>query len=288
VGLSYEVKDPEPVGALETFWKRIEARADGGSVFVGFDFPIGLPFSYAYRVGISSFLDALIYFGKGEWQHFYEIAEHPSQISLQRPFYPFRPGRTKPAHLIEGLALSDGSELLRRCEQKTKNRGTASPLFWTLGSKQVGRAAIIGWCDLMAPGLADEALQLKIWPFHGSIKGLIKPDTMVVAETYPAEACIHLGLSPPGYNWAKTKQKDGQSHAVRLFEWADEGGITFDENLDALIEDGFGTDKGAEDLFDAVLGALSMIEVILGRRLEGNPQDISVLQIECWIFGQED
>lgn len=110
---------------------------------------------------------------------------------------------------------------------------------------------------------------------------------MVVAETYPAEACIHLGLSPPGYKWSKTKQKDRQGQSGRLFEWADEGSITFDENLDALIQDGFGTDKGAEDLFDAVLGALSMIEVILGRRIEGNPQDISVRQIEGWIFGQE-
>jgi hypothetical protein len=48
VGSSYEVKAPEPVGALDTFWRRIAARAKGGSAVVGFDFPIGLPRSYAF------------------------------------------------------------------------------------------------------------------------------------------------------------------------------------------------------------------------------------------------
>jgi len=286
-GSSYEVKAPEPVGALDTLWRRIAARADGGSAVVGFDFPIGLPRSYAYSAGISSFVDALRRFGEGEWQQFYELAEQPSQISLHRPFYPFRPGGTKRAHLIEGLALSDGSELLRRCERKTENRGPASPMFWTLGGKQVGRAAIIGWRDLIAPGLADESLQLKIWPFHGSIKDLVGLDTVVVAETYPAEACLHLGLAPPGGQWAKTSQQGRQSQAVGLFSWAQRRRIALAEKLVTLIREGFGPDKSAEDPFDAVLGALSMLEVTLGFRPEGDPSDIAVRQIEGWILGQE-
>lgn len=287
VRLSYEVNAPEPVGELETFWERITALAGGGSAVVGFDFPIGLPRSYAHNAGVSSFVDALGRFGEGEWKQFYELSEQQSQISLQRPFYPFRPGGTMLAHLIEGLALSDGPELLRRCERKTKNRGPASPLFWTLGSKQVGRAAIIGWRDIVAPGLADESLQLKIWPFHGSIKDLVGSGTVVVAETYPAEACLHLGLSPPGRKWAKTSQHGRQSQSGKIFSWAQRRRINFTENLAAMILDGFGTGKGADDPFDAVLGALSILEVTLGFRAEGNPSDNSVSKIEGWILGQE-
>lgn len=287
VGLGYEVNAPEPVGELETFWERIVALAGGGSVVVGFDFPIGLPSSYAHNAGISSFIDALMRFGLGEWKQFYEICEQQSHISLHRPFYPFRPGGTMLTHLIEGLALHDASELLRRCERKTKNRGPASPLFWTLGGKQVGRAAMIGWRDIIAPGLADESFQLKIWPFHGSMEDLLRSDTVVVAETYPAEACLHLGFSPPGSRWAKTSKHGRQSQSEKLFMWAQRRRINFAENLDAMILDGFGTGKGADDPFDAVLGALSILEVTLGFRPEGNPSGRAVRKIEGWILGQE-
>jgi hypothetical protein len=160
-------------------------------------------------------------------------------------------------------------------------------MFWTLGGKQVGRAAIIGWRDLIAPALSDKSLQIKIWPFHGSIKDMVGLDTLVIAETYPAEACLHLGLTPPGNQWAKTSQIGRQRQAGGLLSWAQERNITLDQKLVALIRDGFGRNKSAEDPFDAVVGALSMLEVTLGFRPEGDPSDIAVRQIEGWILGQK-
>jgi len=70
-------------------------------------------------------------------------------------------------------------------------------VFWTLGGKQVGRAAIIGWRDLLVPALQDPSIDLRLWPFDGDLVDLIAPGAMVVAETYPAEACVHLGMTPP-------------------------------------------------------------------------------------------
>jgi hypothetical protein len=42
-GSVYVVGAPELVGDLADFWERVARRADGKSLLVGFDFPIGLP-----------------------------------------------------------------------------------------------------------------------------------------------------------------------------------------------------------------------------------------------------
>ncbi len=42
-GGRYLVLPPVPVGALDGFWDRLRAAAPTGTVFLGFDFPIGLP-----------------------------------------------------------------------------------------------------------------------------------------------------------------------------------------------------------------------------------------------------
>jgi hypothetical protein len=41
--------------------------------------------------------------------------------------------------------------LRRQCERATPTRRAACPLFWTLGSNQVGKAAISGWQEVIAP-----------------------------------------------------------------------------------------------------------------------------------------
>jgi hypothetical protein len=52
-----------------------------------------------------------------------------------------------------------------------------------------------------------------------------------------------------------------------------------------LIE-GFGPSKSGEDSFDALLGLLSMIEVVDGRRDEGGASAKEALIWEGWILGQ--
>ena len=70
-------------------------------------------------------------------------------------------------------------------------RGAAEVLFWTLGPKQVGRAAIAGWRDVLIPHLAN----IRLWPFAGSLDKLLAAGgAAVVCETYPSEFYGHLGL----------------------------------------------------------------------------------------------
>src|SRR4030043_2487223 len=165
-----------------------------GCILSGFDFPIGVPSSYAFKAGITDFLATLLLFGHNEWNQFYNPAEYASEITIHRPFYPYRPGSSMRAHLDQALGISF-DRLYRLCEVGHDNRRPASPLFWTLGGQQVGKAAISGWRDLLTPGLSNHQLNLNIWPFSGSLTALCRPGNIVVVETYPAEFYGHLGLS---------------------------------------------------------------------------------------------
>src|SRR5690606_33770734 len=154
---SYHVAAPEGVGAPATLLRRLCDRADGAPVLVGFDFPIGLPSAYARHAGIQRFQEVLPAFGTGRWERFYDAAAAADEIDLARPFYPMRPGGTSQRHLTEALGVASITDLLRTCERRNGTRGAASPLFWTMGGKQVGKAAIIGWKQVLAPAVRDSA-----------------------------------------------------------------------------------------------------------------------------------
>jgi hypothetical protein len=142
---------------------------------VGFDFPIGLPQIYARRAGIHDFLSFLEEFQQGRWKEFDQVAEHPEQISLQRPFYPQRPGHARQAHLLQGLGVDHVDQLRRACERARLGRRAAAPLFWTMGGQQVGKAALCGWREVLNPSVC-------IWPFQGRLDDLLRPGRIVVAE----------------------------------------------------------------------------------------------------------
>ena len=284
-GQSYTVEAPEQAGNLTDFFHRLMVRADNGSVVVGFDFPIGLPQEYAELAGISGFVESLNTFGKGSWSEFYNIAAKPTEIGLRRPFYPYRPGGTSHKQLYEGLGVPNIESLRRICERKTQFRGSASPLFWTLGGQQVGRAAISGWRDLIAPALCDKSMQIAIWPFHGQLSGLIRPGQIVIVETYPAEGCLHIGLTPPGRGWSKRSQSDRVRISDKIFGWVRKRNVSLSPNLENEIRSGFGDSKDGEDRFDSVIGLLSMLETVLGYRKTGEPDLPSIRSIEGWIFG---
>ncbi|MEM8557752.1 MAG: hypothetical protein AAGG50_08000 [Bacteroidota bacterium] len=286
-GAQYHVAAPVLVGDLGSFWGRLRDTAPDGPILIGFDFPIGLPAAYANEAGIDDFPEALAAFGAGEWARFYDVCETADEISVRRPFYPYRPGGTKRVHLLDGLGLASGSDLLRRCDRATMSRGSASPLFWTLGGKQVGKAAIIGWRDLIAPALRRDDLQLRLWPFHGPLDALLRDEAIVVAETYPAEACLHLGIPPPGPAWSKTSQDGRRSQGTSLLAWAAQRDVQLDDPLAAAIGDGFGDRKDGEDPFDATVGLFGMLEVALGHRRADVPDRREVRRIEGWIFGQD-
>jgi hypothetical protein len=285
-GAAYRLHAPEPVGELDSFLSRLRHSAAPGACIVGFDFPLGIPVAYARLCSIDSFLDALPRFGTGQWSHFYDLARVPAEVSVQRPFYPFKPGGTSPAQLVEALRVNGMDELLRVCDRATPRRRAANPLFWTLGPKQVGRAAIVGWRDVIAPALQDRDLRVSLWPFQGALDELVHASSCVVVETYPAEGCLHLGMTAPGNGWKKGCQEDRRQQGRLLLDWAQSRGVTLSDRLTCGVLAGFGADRTAEDRFDAVVGLMSMVEVLLGYRTDGRPSDPTTCGVEGWIFGQ--
>lgn len=286
----YIAMAPEPVGDASTLLARLLGAARGGPVFVGFDFPIGLPSAYAERAAIGDFLAMLPGFGEGAWAEFYDVATCPEQIALRRPFYPARPGGTSRAHLVAGLGLTSADELLRACDRAHAGRPAAAPIFWTLGAQQVGKGAIAGWREVLAPALRAADLDVAIWPFSGRLRDLGRPGRVVAAETYPTECYAHLGVdlrrgashSRSGKRWAPSRA----ANAGALRTWARVAGVVLGSPLVAALEDGFGTEASGEDQFDAVVGLLGMLNVILGHRSPGEPEAAHLRRIEGWILGQ--
>jgi len=258
-----------------------------GCIMAGFDFPIGIPFSYASKAGITDFLTTLPLFGHNEWDQFYIPAELPPQISLLRPFYPSRPGNSKRQYLEKGLNIPF-DHLFRLCEIAHENRRAACPLFWTMGGQQVGKAAISGWESLLSPGLYDPDLNLKIWPFSGPLASICTTGNIVVLETYPAEFYGHLGLSfSLPVRRSKRRQIDRKAFADQLISWARDHYLELHGSILDMIKDGFGNELDGEDRFDALVGLYGMINVILGNHPTGEPAAPLIPKIEGWIFGQE-
>ncbi len=287
----YLANAPEPVGEPGTLLKRLVTKTiPVSSLLVGFDFPIGLPSSYARRAEIADFISTLPQFGQQRWADFFRVAERPDQICLQRPFYPYRPGGAKRQHLLDGLLIKEFDDLRRRCERAYPGRRAASPLFWTLGGQQVGKAAISGWQTVLSQGLQDESLQVVIWPFSGSLENLCRPGHVVVVETYPAEFYKRLNISfsrnRSGYRSGKRSQADRAVNGVTLLACADSLNVDLAPTLKSSILDGFGTSPDGEDTFDATIGLLGMIHTISHSPEEHEPKEEKINNIEGWIFGQ--
>jgi len=242
-----------------------------------------MPKAYGQLTGLVDFPAALDVFGQGEWSEFFTVAETPQQVSRTRPFYPrTSTAASRQAHLLDGLGLIGVDALLRQCDRATPIRRRACPLFWTLGGNQVGRAAISGWQDVIAPARRRGA---RLWPFDGDLARLATIGIPVLAETYPAEAYRHADVTflP---SMRKRRQEDRRAATAGLLEWAARRNITFSADLVAHIQNGFGARRDGEDAFDALIGLLGMIEVTDGRRAE-YPADREHNEVwEGWILGQ--
>ncbi len=296
----YLAQAPERVGAPRTLLERLRRRAGStGSVLVGFDFPIGLPYAYACKCKLDNFLVLLPRLGEGAWRDFYQVAERPEEIHLRRPFYPLKPGGARRAHLLSGLGFGDMDELRRRCELPHEGRRAAAPLFWALGGQQVGKAAISGWRDVLAPALRQKDCDLSIWPFSGKLGELLQPGATVAAETYPGEFYHHLGLelraqgvliereSARRAARGKRAWASRAANAEALFGWAARAQVRLTEELRVLIRGGFGPGPGGEDPFDATVGLFGMLNVVMGLRDPGEPCDQRTRCVEGWILGQK-
>ena len=174
---------------------------------------------------------------------------------------------------MDGLGVTSMDDLLRRCDRRTATRRAACSIFWTLGANQVGLAAIAGWREVLQPAGGEVAL----WPFDGPLAALLAEHDVVVAETYPAEAAAQLGLSG-----AKSDRAARAANAPAIRRDARRLGVDLDDALVAGLERGFDSD----DDFDAVVGLLGMLTVVLGERPSGEPRDDDGLAVEGWILGQ--
>lgn len=277
---AYVVYPPEPVGDTGTLINRLRSQVGKSeSLLIGFDFPIGLPVAYAQRVGVTSFRKAMSQFGSDRWECFYTISNSPN---LRQPFFPLPTQKSGDYRnqLAKALGCQNLSPLRRRCDLKTGTRRAAECLFFTLGGAQVGAAAIVGWRDVIRPSLD----QIKLWPFDGDLSSLLSEEGVTIAEIYPAEAYLHLGVKiGSGTGRTKTLRDDRKEVATDWLSQFSSGKIRLSTAALSWVEWGF----RSEDDFDAMAGLLSMLQIVTGQRTGAAPETVEVKQIEGWILGQE-
>ena len=257
---------PIQTGVGGSLRRRLHVDESEPVVMIGFDFPIGIPRAYAARAGITSFPEFLHEAGHGVWADFFEVADSPDEVCVERPFYPqtYMPkGAKKRSHLTEGLGI-DYEDLLRRCDVASAGRGAACAIFWTCGGNQVGKGAISGWKLLQQEPMASTP----IWPFDGPLDDLLSAPGTVVVETYPTECSRQLGFGPV---IGKRQQAVRRSHATSIIGVTRQLGVDLEPKLESQIQDGFGSAANGDDKFDAVIGLLGMLNVVIGDRSPGSP-----------------
>lgn len=277
-------KRAEDADELSTLTRQ-RGGCDDEPLLAGFDFPIGVPRAWASAVGVADFRDLLTGIGEGRWRDFANVADTPDAISLERPFYPQRgKGGPRRTELTSALEL-EWDDLYRRCDRGSTTREPAAPLFWTVGAKQVGKAALHGWTHVLKPALAEgDALILRLWPFDTvSMTEAIAGADVVVVETYPSEYHDRLGLELEG---GKRHQHHRRNNGPALRTWARRADVDLSDELRFQIDDGFGREGAGEHAFDAVVGLFGMIDVLRDDPSPGIPDDPAVRTVEGWIFGQ--
>ncbi|WP_460253379.1 hypothetical protein [Acidiphilium sp. MT5] len=281
------VDAPEPVGPPGDLLARLLRRAAGAPVAFGVDFPLGLPRAYAARAGITDFPTWLR--GLPPDAPLFRVCDRLDELSLARPFYP-RASVTGAGHqaaLAHALGLAGPQDLRRAADHPTARRPGGAPLFWTLGANQCGKAALSGWRDCLLPAFAAQT-KLRLWPFEGEFRALLQPAQIVIAETYPAEALVQLGLTLRG---SKRNQADRQALAPDLLRSLAQLQAEPSPALHHAISSGFGPSPTGEDQFDSLLGVLNVIAVINGapdRPPDHSPPSSLSDPVEGWVLGQID
>lgn len=296
----YTAYAPQPVGEMETLLHRLRRQAPReAAILVGFDFPIGLPEAYARLAGIESFPAFLQTItgpenGSSEfrWSHFHEVCTDESEIALERPFYPARPGTARRDAIHEALGLPSRNDLYRECELRHAERTNACSLFWTLGGNQVGKSALLGWRSVIGPELRRKPESMRLWPFDGELKALLQPGVTIATETYPTEYHKRIfGQALRGKRYAAKRREI----APAWLETAHRCGIRIDRKLRRQILSGF-TESNLEDVsrrdenddaMDATIGLFGMLALLHDYGGQMEPQDGKIRRIEGWILGLE-
>lgn len=129
--------------------------------------------------------------------------------------------------------------------------------------------------------LAPAANQLNFWPFDGTLPDLLKKPGITVVEIYPKEAYKHLNvLIGAGTGMSKGNRENRKEASKHLYE----------SNLDRIrisraAESWFTSGFNSDDDFDAMMGLLSMLQIVTGQYDYSIPDDEIVHDIEGWILG---
>jgi hypothetical protein len=110
---------------------------------------------------------------------------------------------------------------------------------------------------------------------------LLVPRSVVVAETYPAECYGWFSKDPLG---GKGSQDKRRKFGASLLRGADAQNVMLEDGLRREIHNGF---SQGDDAFDAVVGLFGMLQVCLGQREPGEPDDRAIREIEGWILGRD-
>ena len=270
---------PVPVPPPSDLVDALVAAGRDGPTLAAFDCPIGVPARFGAETGFGSFgamLDAL---GRGAWPDLFDVAATPGEIGPRRPFYPVRPGGARLRHLLDGHGVDTVDDLVRACERAGPDGGAAGCMFWTLGAKQVGKAALFAWREVVVPARRRGA---RLWPFDGDLAALAGQGGLILAESYPGDAYGQLGF----------KIRNKRDRALRaalaphLLAWAAARGVRLADALSTAALGGFPAAFGGDDGFDAVMGLLAAIAVADGERPAGPPRGGGPDLWEGWILGK--
>jgi hypothetical protein len=274
------IRAPAAVGAVPSLLADLLAEAAGEPVALGLDLPIGLPRLYAERHAAPRASDFPAFLlGLAERRRFFLPADRVDEIGPERPFFPGRgsQGGVRKASLLGALGLQSGADLLRCCDRVSG----AAPLFWTVGAKQVGKAALHAWEHLILPGLVRR--QIGLWPFEGALQHLLASGQVAVCETYPAQCLRQLRLTLKG---SKRRQADRMALAAAIRDAMRRLNAVPVGELAEQIAGGFGGDSAGEDRMDSVVGVLGLIDVLAGNRPDRAPSEFWIARWEGWILGQ--
>ena len=272
----YRVQPAQPVDDPARLLDALLQQAARGTALAGFDFPIGLPRAFANAAGIRGFAETLPMLGKAEWAEFFWSRRVPRRS---------RSGDRNRAQLWRGLQFQSADDLYRACERRTAARAAASSLFWTLGAKQAGRAAIAGWQEVLQPAMKRFGRGLGLWPFDGPLTHLLTSRQIVVCETYPANGYTLVGLDSSRGRWSKRRPADRRAWAPTLLRWARGHSIAISDELARQIRAGFGNHADGEDPVDSLIGLFSMIDVVQNRAADRIPMMPADLAVEGWMLG---
>lgn len=270
---------PRPVPDPGALLQDLFASAGDGPTLAAFDFPIGFPAFFGQRSGHASFPAALDAMGRGDWPELFAVAERPDELGPRRPFYPARAGGARLKHLLDGHGAGAAADLIRTCERAGPDGGSAGCMFWTMGAKQVGKAALHGWRGVVLPARERGAW---IWPFDGDLAALAGRGGLVLAESYPGDGYGQIGF--------RIRNKRDRALRVRCAPAMSAAAATlrvsFDAGLAAALAEGFPAGMGGDDGFDAVVGLVAALAVAMGARPDGAPPADAVRRWEGWILGK--